>query len=83
MPTKQRKHAVRTLREIRIELATAELRAAESQAIARRQITAIARDLLPKAASYARKGRPRLLAVCARIIGAPTLQANLKAAKLL
>lgn len=32
------------------------------------QLTAIARDLLPQAAGQARKGRPRLLAVCARII---------------
>lgn len=32
------------------------------------QLVAIARDLLPAAAGQARKNRPRLLAVCARII---------------
>lgn len=32
------------------------------------QLAAIARDLLPQAAAQARKGRPRLLAVTARII---------------
>lgn len=35
---------------------------------AMQQLHAIARDLLPSAAGMARKGRPRLLAVCSRII---------------
>ena len=45
-----------------------------AQADARRNLTSIARDLLPQAAGYARKGRPRLLAVCAKIIGDPKLK---------
>jgi hypothetical protein len=35
---------------------------------ASQQLAAIAADLLPDAAGHARRGRPRLLAVCARIL---------------
>lgn len=45
------------------------------RAQARRQLVAIAQDLLPKAAGLARKGRPRLLAICAKIIGDPQIDA--------
>jgi hypothetical protein len=81
MPAKQRSPL--SLHALRLRIATAEALAAESQAEAKRRIMSIARDLLPKAAAHARRGRPRLLAVCAKIIGAPNLQANLKAARFL
>lgn len=64
------------LRKARIELALIETEAAEKQAAARRQIAAIARDLLPDAAALARRGRPRLLAVCAKILADPLIAAK-------
>jgi len=64
---------------LRVATAKAELEAAHARAAARRQINAIARDLMPTAAGYARKGRPRLLAVLAKILGDDNLNANLHA----
>ena len=58
----------------KLQLEVAEAEAAIRQAQARTQITAIARDLLPQGAAFARKGRPRLLAVLAKIIADPKLK---------
>ena len=57
--------------ELRRAIAIAEADAALHQVQASTRLIAIARDLLPQAASYARKGRPRLLAVLAKIIAEP------------
>ena len=73
---KQQRETIRTLS---VQLAILEAKTAAAQAAARRQIVAIARDMLPAAAGFARKGRPRLLAVCAKIVADPKLQANLDA----
>lgn len=45
-----------------------ETRALFHEAAARRQLIAIAHDLLPAAAGLARKGKPRLLAVVSKVI---------------
>lgn len=64
-----------SLATIRRGLLIAETTTAFRRAQARRQLIAIAHDLLPKAAGLARKGRPRLLAICARIIADEKLKA--------
>jgi hypothetical protein len=57
------------IREMRQKYTLLETQAALQRAECRRRIIGIARDLLPQAASFARKGRPRLLAVITKIIG--------------
>lgn len=68
-----------TLRRLRNELALMEATAAIAHGQARRQLLAIARDLAPKAAGYARRGRPRLLAVLAKIVADPRLRPRTEA----
>ena len=55
-----------------------ETHAALVRAETRRNIISIARDLLPQAAALARKGRPRLLAVIAKIIGEDRLRSTIE-----
>jgi len=57
------------IRALKQEHAVLEAQSALVRAEARRRIIAIARDLLPHAAGFARKGRPRLLAVISKIVG--------------
>jgi hypothetical protein len=57
------------IRELRQKHTMLEAQAALQRAECRRRIISIARDLLPQAAAFARKGRPRLLAVLTKIIG--------------
>jgi len=68
----------RTLATLKMQLAILELKSAATHAAARRQMIAIAKDLLPVAAALGRRGRPRLLAVCAKIIADEKLNANLE-----
>jgi len=56
------------IRALELKTARAEAAAMQHRAMARRQISAIVQDLVPVAAGLARKGRPRLLAVIARIL---------------
>jgi hypothetical protein len=56
------------------ESAIAEAASALVRAEARRRIVSIARDLLPAAAGFARKGKPRLLAVLTKIVGEEKLR---------
>jgi hypothetical protein len=63
------KNAPQLIRALKREHAILEAHSALVRAEARRRIVSIARDLLPQAAGYARKGRPRLLAVVSKIIG--------------
>lgn len=79
-PRKQKKtqrqleaEATRELKRLRKQLLIAETAAALNHGIARRQILAIARDIAPVAAALARRGRPRVLAVLAKIIGDPRI----------
>lgn len=64
-----------TLAEIKLQVARAELKAAKARAEARWHISALCRDLIPTAAKFARKGRPRLLAVVSKIIADDKLRA--------
>lgn len=57
------------IRALKREHALLEAQAALVRAESRRRIISIARDLLPHAAKFARKGRPRLLAVLSKIVG--------------
>ncbi len=71
MPTKKNalRSVTQSLDELERAVQIAELNATLARTQARRMVMAVARDLIPTAASYARKGRPRLLAVVSRIIG--------------
>jgi len=79
--TTRRKKSTRTLErearaklvELRHQLILAEASAAIAHGIARRQLCAIARDLAPNAAALARRGKPRVLAVLAKIISDPRI----------
>jgi hypothetical protein len=64
------------IRQLQLEVARAEALAAKARAEARWRISAIARDLLGTAAKFARKGRPRLLAVLSKIIGDDKLRGH-------
>ncbi|HTV60108.1 MAG TPA: hypothetical protein VMJ93_14650 [Verrucomicrobiae bacterium] len=57
----------RELEKLRRTVAESELNASQHTFALRTQLAAIARDLAGHAASLARKGRPRLLAVLAKI----------------
>jgi hypothetical protein len=64
---KKQKNETMSLTELRDSARRAEAEANASRAEARRRLCAIARDLTGVAAGLARKGRPRLLAVLAKI----------------
>jgi hypothetical protein len=59
--------------QLKHELLVAETNAAMAHASARRQLCAIARDIAPHAAALARRGKPRVLAVLAKIISDPRI----------
>ncbi len=61
------------LAQLKHQLLLAETNAAIAHGQARRQLCSIARDLAPKAAALGRRGRPRLLAVLAKILSDPRL----------
>ena len=63
------------IRKLKYEMQILEIRDAAARAAARRQLISSAHDLMPKATALARKGRPRLLAIVAKIIGDPKLRA--------
>jgi hypothetical protein len=81
MPKHRKKKSVRALEQdgraalaqLRHQLLLAETNAAIAHGAARRMICSIARDLAAPAAALARRGRPRLLAVLAKIVGDPHL----------
>ena len=60
--------AALAIRKLQMKQIALEAQSALERAECRRRIISIARDLLPKAAGFARKGRPRLLAVLTKII---------------
>lgn len=62
----------RELTNLRAAVAQSELTAAQHHHELRTQLRAIARDLAGHAASLARRGRPRLLAVLAKIAQEPS-----------
>ncbi len=63
------KELLAQLQKLKANILLLESEAAMNRASARRQVSAIARDLVPVAAGLARKGRPRLLAVLSKILG--------------
>lgn len=62
------KNAAILIRKLKQQHTLLEAQSALRRAECRRRIIGIARDLLPDAAGFARKGRPRLLAVLSKII---------------
>lgn len=65
-PTKQ--SAAALIRQLKQQQTLLEAQSAMQRSECRRRIISIARDLLPYGAAFARKGRPRLLAVLSKII---------------
>lgn len=65
-------------RKLDLQIRILEGEAEMAKASARRQIMSLCRDLVPVAAGYARKGRPRLLAVVGKILGDRNLVVNWK-----
>ena len=72
------KNAKALLTELQQKQKLMETHAALVRAEARRNIISIARDLLPIAAKLGRRGRPRLLAVIAKIIGEEKLRSTIE-----
>jgi hypothetical protein len=62
------------LKKLKRDLLVAELKSTIRLVEARHQMIAIAKDMLPDAAGFARKGRPRLLSTCQKILTENTKQ---------
>jgi hypothetical protein len=65
---KLRREARAGLRKLALEVQHSELLTKATLLDCRKQIVAITRDLLPHAAALARRGRPRLLAICQKVL---------------
>lgn len=72
------RQARRLTKKLSLDIQILEGEAELAKAAARRQITSCCRDLVPVAIGFARRGRPRLLAVIAKILGDKNLVVNWK-----
>ena len=74
--SRSERQAIAIGRKLALDIRILEGQAEMAKASARRQIMTCCKELVPVAIGFARKGRPRLLAVISKILGDRNLVVN-------